>query len=298
MQDQEPTVRAWEIGHIISQRMNEIGMSQIELARLLEWSPSMVSRMITGKRPVSAELMSAVLALLGITGRKRRSLMAMARRATELGWWQEFGACLPLDLTTLSTRESVAKAIITFETNYIPVLLQTPEYMTAELAAMPTIPDGEREPRMKARLLRQDILDRKKPRFRFFIDEYAICRAGVDWDIMSGQVHHLLRLSVRPNVDIRVIPAATGFHAGRMPFQLMEFDELRPIVFVETDTSALFIERDDAVAGYRMIEAGLTGIAMSEGESRRWLTDLGEPKAPRPDNPADPAVAVDPDDER
>ncbi|HEY0692816.1 MAG TPA: helix-turn-helix transcriptional regulator, partial [Kribbella sp.] len=101
MNDLEPTVRSRELGRVLSQVMAVIGMSQIDLARELDWSPSMVSRMISGKRPVSAEQMSGVLGVLRITGPKRRYLMGIARRATEPGWWQEFGNRLPAELPTL-----------------------------------------------------------------------------------------------------------------------------------------------------------------------------------------------------
>lgn len=172
--------------------------------------------------------------------------------------------------------------------------------MTAVMKATPAIPAGEFEPRRQARLLRQDIFDRKKPpTFRFYIDEYAICRTGVEWDIVSDQVHHLLRMSVRPYVCIRVIPAATGFHAGRMPFQLIEFAELSPVVFIETDTSALFLEREDTIDGYRKIEAELSGIAMNDADSRRWLTALvSQPNDSRQNRNGERSTAIfDPDEE-
>lgn len=125
MNDQEPTIRSRELGLALSRKMDAIEMSQIELARELEWSPSMVSRMISGKRPVGAELMSGVLGVLRITGPKRRELMEMARRATELGWWQEFGDRLPPELTTLSAQEDSAISVVNLETNIVPGLMQT-----------------------------------------------------------------------------------------------------------------------------------------------------------------------------
>ena len=258
-------------------------MSQIELARELDWSPSMVSRMISGKRPVGAELMSGVLGVLRITGAKRRHLMKMARRATELGWWQEFGDRLPPELTTLSAQEDSAISILTLETNVVPGLLQTADYMTALLKSVPVIPADEIPIRKKARLLRQDIFDQRYvAKFLFFIDEYAIFRTGAGREIMSGQVHHLLSMSVRPNIEIRVIPETVGFHAGHKPFKLMEFSEINPVVHIETETSALFLEREDTIAGYRKIAAELSRIALDEGRSRAWLanvaTQLGAPR--------------------
>jgi transcriptional regulator with XRE-family HTH domain len=268
--------------------MAAIGMSQIELAKELDWSPSMVSRMISGKRPVSAELMSGVLGVLRITGLKRRQLMALARRATELGWWQEFGDRLPPELTTLSAQEDSAIAIITFEPAFVHGLLQTTEYMTALMEASPTIPADEIDIRRRARRLRQDVFDRKYPaKFLFFVNEYAICCTGAGREIMSSQVHHLLSMSVRPNIEIRVIPESVGFHAGRKSFQLMEFSEVNPVVHIENETSILFLEREDTIAGYRTIAADLSRIALDEGRSRAWLaTVASELGAPRKDGDA------------
>jgi hypothetical protein len=102
---------------------------------------------------------------------------------------------------------------------------------------------------------------------------------------MSDQVHHLLRLAVRPNVEIRIIPDSVGFHATHKPFNLMSFNELDPVVFVETDTSGLFLEKPATIAAYRRIEAYLATVALDERQSREWLarlaTELGAPREER-----------------
>ncbi|HWM01949.1 MAG TPA: Scr1 family TA system antitoxin-like transcriptional regulator, partial [Actinophytocola sp.] len=99
--------------------------------------------MINGKRCVSSEDVSAVLAIGRIVGPKRNELLDMARHATERGWWQEYGDRLPAELRTLSDHEDSALAVTNFETTVIPGLLQTPEYMTALLSANATIPDAQ-----------------------------------------------------------------------------------------------------------------------------------------------------------
>lgn len=288
MNDQEPTIRSRELGLALSRKMDIIEMSQIQLARELEWSPSMVSRMISGKRPVCPELMSGVLGVLRITGPKRRELMEMARRATERGWWQEFGDRLPPELVTLSAQEDSAISVVNLETNIVPGLLQTAEYMTALMEAAATIPAAEVPDRRRARLMRQDVFDRRRPgKFLFFVDEYVVGRTGAGRDIMSGQVHHMLRMSVRPNIEIRVIPDGVGFHAGIRPFKLMEFSEINPVVHVESETSVLFLEREDTIAGYKKIVADLSRIALDEGRSRAWLANLAtQMGAPREDHDA------------
>ena len=100
-------------------------------------------------------------------------------------------------------------------------------------------------------------------------------------------------MSVRTYLEVRIIPDAIGFHAGREPFKLMEFTEFNPVLFIEDQTSALFLEREDTIAAYRRVVAQLDSVAWEEGQSRAWLTalaaELGEPREDHDEQP--PAVA-------
>jgi uncharacterized protein DUF5753/helix-turn-helix protein len=272
MYDHEPTVRSRELGLALLRAIGTAGLNQSDLAEMLGWSPSKVSRMISGKRCASTEDVAAVLAVGGIVGPKRQELLEMARFATERGWWQDFGNRLPPELRTLSDHEDSALAITSFDTSYIPGLLQTPDYARALFAANRTIPESEIDDRVAAREQRQRIFDRQFPgQFRFFVDEYAVARTGPGKEIMSGQVHHLLRMSVRPYIEVRVVPEDAGFHAGQQAFKLMEFTEINPVVHLENQTSVLFMERDDTIAAYRDELSGLSKVALDEHQSRSWL---------------------------
>src|SRR5262245_18819586 len=161
MYDHEPTVRSRELGLALLRAIGTAGLNQSDLAELLAWSPSKVSRMISGKRCASPEDVSAVLAVGGIVGPKRQELLDMARHATERGWWQDFGDRLPAELRTLSDHEDSALTITNFETAVMPGLLQTPDYSAALIAASPVIPESERGNRVEARQRRQRIVDRQ-----------------------------------------------------------------------------------------------------------------------------------------
>jgi Domain of unknown function (DUF5753) len=275
MYDHEPTVRSRELGLALLRAIGTAGLNQSDLAHQLAWSPSKVSRMISGKRCASPEDVSAVLAVGRIVGPKREELLEMARHATERGWWQDFGDRLPAELHTLSDHEDSALAITGFETAVMPGLLQTQEYAIALIKTTPAIPETEFGDRVLARRRRQRILDRQFPaRFRFFIDEYAVRRTGGGREVMSGQVHQLLRLSVRPYIEIHIIPDAVGFHAGRQPFQLMEFTEINPVLHIENSTSVLFMERKETIAAYRREITELSKVALDEDQSRGWLADM------------------------
>lgn len=283
MDDDEPTVRSRELGLAVHHAMRAAGLNQTDLARKLKWVPSRVSRMLSGKRRVSLVDMSAVLAVLDITGPKRQELLRLNAEANQAGWWQEYGDRLPPELRTLSDHESAAIGITSFETTVVPGLLQTADYMAALMVVAPSIPAEEVGERVQARQRRKEVFEREhSATFRFFVDEYVVRRTGAGREIMSGQVHHLLRMSVRPNVEIRIIPDSVGFHAGRQPFHLMEFTEISPVVHIEDQTSVLFLERPDTVAAYRRTVAALGRVALDEGHSRAWLatlaSELGEPR--------------------
>lgn len=275
MYDHEPTVRSRELGLALLRAIGTAGLNQSDLANLLAWSPSKVSRMISGKRCASPEDVSAVLAVGGIVGPKRQELLEMARHATERGWWQDFGDRLPAELQTLSDHEDSALAITNFENAVIPGLLQTPGYARALISSRPSISTSEIDDRVDDRSRRQLILDRQFPaQFRFFVDEHAVRRMGPGRGIMSDQVHQLLRMSVRPYIEIRIVPDSVGFHSAHKPFQLMEFTEINAVLFIENETSALFLERKDTIAAYRREITELGKVALDENRSRSWLAAL------------------------
>src|SRR5437763_1366940 len=73
-------------------------------------------------------------------------------------------------------------------------------------------------------------------------------------EVMSDQLHHLLRMSVRPRISLRVVPAAVGAHAGIVgSFIFMEFAEIKPVVYLESETTASFLEEDEEITAYRRI---------------------------------------------
>jgi uncharacterized protein DUF5753/helix-turn-helix protein len=293
MTEREPTIRARELGLALSRAARAKGMNGRDLAVRLGWTDAKVSRIFAGKYGVNGEDISAALAALGIVPPKRDELMAMVRHANEPGWWQEYGDRMPPELRTLSDHEDSAIVSTGFETGFVPGLLQADAYMRALIRTSSAIPTDEIDERVEVRKRRQWIFDRgwSTARFTFFLDEYVLRRAGPGRKAMSEQVHHLLRMAVRPNVEIRIVLDSVGFYAGQKPFKLMEFTELHPVVFTETETSALFHERPDTVDCYRRIVAELDRVALNEGHSRAWIASLANELDARREGPDGPQLA-------
>jgi hypothetical protein len=239
--------------------------------------------MFTGKRHACEVDVAAVLGICGVKGPARDGLLKIAREAHEPGWWQDYEDRLPRKLTALIDYEDSSAAIVNYSDTKVPGLLQVPDYIRTLHETSPTIPEDEVEPRIEARVGRQEILNRLYPPYtRFFIDEYALRRTGPGRTIMSEQVHHLLRMSVRRNVEIRVIPDSVGFHASQKPFHLMEFGDQHPVVHLEDQTCSLLLERKKTTTAYRRITTGLEHVALTEEQSREWIAalanELGEPR--------------------
>lgn len=292
MYDYEPTVRSRQLGYSLTVIMQKAGFNARKLAHKLHWDPSRMSRLLSGKRGVKQTDLAAFLAVCDVVGPARDDLLEMAKGAWDPIWLQQFGECLPVHLSTLSFLHDTASAMIHADCGFVPALLQTESYMRALLQAQPVIPGEETDPWIAQGLLRQQVFDREpQARFEFFIHEYALTRTGPGRQAMSDQVHHLLRMTVRPHVEIRVVPEACGLQGAFKPFQILEFDEFNPVVYVEHLNTVVFVERKDTVTTYRNILAALDGVALDEHASRAWLgetaadlarTDYDEPADPDP----------------
>jgi len=200
----------------------------------------------------------------------------VAAIAVALAHAQQHGARLPKQLRTLIDHENKATAISEFEFNLIPGLLQTGEYSQELITSAGTVPTEEIDDRVAARLGRQHLFSRRNaPTITFYIHEFALRLPVGGPDVMSEQLHNLLRVSVRPSITLRVVPAACGAHAGiNGSFQFLEFNKIKPVVYLETETSSLFLELPIEIEAYREILAALDATALPEGQSKDFIGDL------------------------
>jgi hypothetical protein len=155
--------------------------------------------------------------------------------------------------------------------------LQTEGYMRAVMHASVSVPEDGVEPRVAARLARQSLLRRRyrPPYLIFVIDEQVLRRPVGGRAVMHEQLLHLVFLTAQPHVTLRVVPLSAGAHAGMNgPFWLLEHTDRPPVVYLENETSSLFLEDAKDIVAYRLILAKLADIALDEGQSRTFVADL------------------------
>jgi transcriptional regulator with XRE-family HTH domain len=276
MGDHEPTIRSRELGEGLRRAMERAGLNGRQAAHQLDLSPSWISRLLSGKRNITAVQVAAFLALCRVTGTERDRLLALCDDQHVPGWFQQHGSRLPQQLVTYIDHESKAVAISEFQEPGVPGILQTGDYARALLSRSGNVPAEEVEDRVAARLARQSLFSRDQPaRFTFYLHEFALRLPVGGPTVMLDQVEHLLRMSKRPFVTLRVVPAALGAHAGMAgAFTLLEFADFRPVVYLENENSSLFLEQPVEIESYQHILESLAETALNEEESRKLIATL------------------------
>ena len=60
----------------------------------------------------------------------------------------------------------------------------------------------------------------------------------------------------------------------------MEFDDFKPVAYLESETSSLFLERPEEITAYRRILGALASTALGEEESRELIAAVATGLSP------------------
>src|ERR1700742_2888227 len=108
MSNREANVRSRELGDGLRQVMRQAGLTGKEAAHLLGWSPSWVSRLLSGKRGATEVDVAAFLGVCRVKIAERDRLLALCEERHTPGWFQQHGSRLPKQLVTLIAHETRA----------------------------------------------------------------------------------------------------------------------------------------------------------------------------------------------
>jgi len=273
MPHRDPTIRSRELGEGLRQAMQDAGLNGKQAAQLLDVTPSYVSMLLAGKRGASELDIAAFLGVCRVRGPERDRLLGLCREQDNPGWLQQHGSRLPKQLVTYVDHENKAVTIRDFQSTLVPGLLQIGEYARAVISRIANVPPDEVDDRVAARLARQSLFSRDRPaRFTFYLHESALRLPVGGRAVMAEQLRHLQRMSVRSYLTLRVVPVALGAHAATAgSFIFMEFAEFKPVVYLESETTSLFLEKPEEIQAYRRILGVLADTALGEGQSRELI---------------------------
>jgi hypothetical protein len=206
---------------------------------------------------------------------------AFAREARRRGWWTRYTDVLGSG--TYIGLEAEASAIHSYESQFVPGLLQTEDYARAVISGGQVRPDPEAaERRVAARMARQELFTRPEPpEIWAVLDESVILRPVGGPAVMAAQLRHLIEVSTRPNavVTVQVLPLAAGAHPGMSgPFVILSFQNSKdpPMVHLETATDGLYLEEPPDIERYTLRFSHLVARALGPNESRAMITDVAQ----------------------
>lgn len=276
-----PTLLKMLVGVQLAGIREDAGLAQEQAARAIGFSPAKLSRIEAGKgrRPPTEVDVRALLELYKTDDHEASVLLQLLRRAGEPGWWQRYDKRLmPEWFDRLVGLQEAAAAIRTFEIQYVPGLLQTPDYTRAVVErGLPTAPAGEVQRRVELRMRRRELLRREDgPQLWAIIDESVLLRVLGSREVMREQLEYLVEMAQRPQVTLQIVPLdVTNASAPAIPITYLRFGglDLPDIVYLEHIRSANFLEDRDETEEYRLALDRLGDEALTPRDSLTLLRD-------------------------
>ncbi|MFI6758973.1 helix-turn-helix domain-containing protein [Micromonospora sp. NPDC050417] len=286
------TVPRRQLGRLLRQYRTEAHVTLDAAAEALEYSRQKIWRIESGMGAVRGLDVKAMCELYSVAPEVTDALRGLASETKSKGWWHAYGDAVPSWFELYVGLESAASRLRGYDESLITGILQTKEYAQALFRPRTTLSDEERERMIEVRLQRQALLTRrlpKPPRLEAILSE-AVLRRGVGGpQVMAAQLRHLLQVAELPNVLLRVMPLAAGPHPGAVAgtFMVLDFPPEKgravpepSIVYSESLTGALYLDKPDELAAYERVWNGLATLALDEGESKRMIHRLVGEMAP------------------
>ncbi|MBM0255701.1 helix-turn-helix transcriptional regulator [Micromonospora sp. 4G55] len=283
-EDVGSTVPRRQLGRLLRQFRTEAGVTLDAAAEALEYSRQKIWRIESGLGPVRVLDVKAMCELYHVSPEMTEAMRGLAAETKSKGWWHAYGDAVPSWFELYVGLESAASRLRGYDESLIPGILQTKEYAHGLYRLGRTLSDQDRERAVEVRLQRQALLTRRlpaAPRLESVLSEAVLRRAVGGPAVMSAQLDHLLKLSELPNVSVRVLPLTSGPQPGAVAgtFMILDFPATKggraapepSIVYSESLTGALYLDKPDELAAYERVWKGLDALALGEAESKDMI---------------------------
>lgn len=260
-------ITSWHaIGATVANFRRHAGMTQAELADRLCISEDKMASIEQGRRPLQIDLAREMDELLDTKGTLATAVAKVPER-------EKF----PVIVQDLVELEQEARTILSYETQVVPGLLQTPEYMQAVFeCSYPPIETETVDDWVANRVGRQALWEREHPPWSNFILEEAILRRPVGGrDVMRAQVRRMLELSQLPCMGLQIMPMDQMPHAGLSGgMVLLETPDHDHLAYIPGQRVSRLVDDPDEVSIYQLKYGMLRSQALSPVESARLLDGL------------------------
>ena len=277
MESATPALCRLQLGSELRQLRLRAGLTSTQVVRKLLWSPSKLTRLETGENTVVET--SDVMALCQILHASEeecellKEYAAVTKRKRE--WWQssDYRQAIPQGFRAFLGMEGAASALHSYESEFVPGLLQTEDYVRLiHRQAWGGHSDEDIDRIAEMRMMRKEVLHRKRPlKLSVIINEAVLLRQVGDPADMRAQLAHLIEAASLPNVQLQVLPFKAGPHRGMngsfWTFRFRDHAVLKPIVYLENLADQWVARREADVELYEAVFSELQAVASSPQES-------------------------------
>ncbi|MET8333450.1 helix-turn-helix transcriptional regulator [Streptosporangium canum] len=275
-----PTILRILLGAQLRRLRTARGVSREDAGYAIRASHAKISRLELGRVGFKERDVADLLTLYGVTAPCDRSpLLALALQANAPGWWHKYGDLLPNWFEVYVGLEAAASIVRTYEVQFVPGLLQSPEYARAVIMLVHSAASAEEvDRRVALRMTRQERLTRPDATTLWAVMDEAVLRRPIGGpQVLRAQIDHLLKVTEMPNVRLQIMPFHRGGHAAAGgSFSILRFPErdLPDVVYLEQLTSALYVDKLAETDHYIQVMDRLCLQAYSVADSQRFLRDL------------------------
>ncbi len=278
-----PTVRRRRLAAELHRLRERSGLTGDQVAERLGWSPSKVSRIENTRSGIKEPDARRLLELYQVDVSRRDELLAMAREADRKAWWEAYSADWPDGFSEFIGMEAEAEAIMSWEPQVVPGLLQTERYareIIANWRSFTAMADSAIGRRVKVRLARQDVLEREIPvEYRVIIEESVLRRRFGANPVMSEQLGKLAEISQRANVTLQILPLASFHPISTGAFALFRFNQIHgviapDVVYLENMTDSLYIEDEIETYYYQRAFDHISQNSLGPDQSRELILQI------------------------
>lgn len=267
------TARRLRLAMELRKMRERAGMTATEAARTLGTSQGQLSNVESGRFGVSPERLRSLARIYSCPDRGFIDALIVMATDKTLGWWEADREVLPSGLLDLAELEHHATAIRTAYTSHMPGLLQTADHareIFRHVIPAPTPPEVEH--RVSHRIKRQGVLyhGTDPTPYSTVVHEAALHMRVGGRSVARTQLQHLLDMSEREHITIRVLP----FHVGAFPGSGQSINYLcGPVPLLDTAQldqfhGPVFLDAEALLEKYRNLLDIVEATALSPEKSR------------------------------
>lgn len=250
----QPTLARIELGDALRRAREAVGLSPTQAAEKIAYHRNTILRIEKGEQSTKPILVEKLCDVYGVDAPQAAQLTRLARESKQRGWWDAYLAQTGNEkFAAFAETEQTASLIRTWEPEYIPAVVQTPDYLQGLHVAQPWI-DVETANALRGMLgKRQELLWARQDHFeiQLLIGMAALLYLdNLPNRVKAVQLERLRYFAAKPHVDIRVVDRVNACMDGRFHILTPAPSQRAPFACVEALDDMRYIESAETVARY------------------------------------------------